>query len=182
MVELADFIAERALSGLEPDLAARSSVVRTKAVATRTQVLLVRLRHQLVQQRWNGRSYDHLPPLLVEECLTVKVNGADVEVLEGAEALALLQAPASGNVPEGQRQQWLQEAINDLPKLHAALVGMAELRAAQAEADHRRVREASLGSGESVRMKFQCQPTLALAADVPVDVMGLFLLLPAPQL
>jgi superfamily II DNA or RNA helicase len=182
VVELADFVAERALSGLEPELAARSSVVRTKEVNTRTQILLVRLRHQLLQQRWNGRSYDHLPPLLVEECLTVKVKDANVEVLKGSEALALLQAPASGNVPEGQRQQWLQEAINDLPKLKSALVGMAELRAAQAEDDHRRVREASLGSGESVRMKFQCQPTLSMEADVPVDVMGLFLLLPAPQL
>ena len=55
VMELADFLAERALSGLEPNLAARSSVIRTNAIATRTQLLMVRFRHQLSQERWNGR-------------------------------------------------------------------------------------------------------------------------------
>jgi hypothetical protein len=41
---------------------------------------------------------------------------------------------------------------------------------------------ASLGSGESPRMRFRCEPTLSELADVPVDVIGLFLLLPAPTL
>ena len=182
VVELADFVAERALSGLEPDLAARSSVIRTHAVDTRTQLLLVRLRHQLRQDRWNGNSYDPLPPLLVEECLTVQVKGEQVAVLDGAEALELLQAKPVGNVVEGQRQQWLQEAIQSLPALKAALEGMAHQRAALAEDDHRRVRMASLGSGESPRMRFRCEPTLSELADVPVDVIGLFLLLPAPTL
>jgi hypothetical protein len=70
VVELADFVAERALSGLEPDLAARASVIRTKAVAKRTQVLVLRLRHQLHQSRWTGSQYEALPDLLVEDCLT----------------------------------------------------------------------------------------------------------------
>ena len=56
VMELADFLAERALSGLEPDLAARSSVIRTDAVTQRTQLLMVRLRHQLSQERWNGNA------------------------------------------------------------------------------------------------------------------------------
>lgn len=175
VVELADFVAERALSGLEPELAARSSVVRTKAVDSRTELLLVRLRHQLRQERWNGRNYDDLPPLLVEECLTLKVNCTDVEVLSGEQALALLGASASGNVVEGQRQQWLREAVDDLPRLRPALDGMAEQRAVRAEEDHRRVRQASLGAGEALRMRFRCEPTL------PVDVIGLFLLLPTPS-
>jgi hypothetical protein len=38
------------------------------------------------------------------------------------------------------------------------------------------VREASLRSGESLRMRFRCEPSL------PVDVIGLFVLLPAPVL
>jgi hypothetical protein len=46
----------------------------------------------------------------------------------------------------------------------------------QAEDDHRRVREASLRSGEALRMRFRCEPSL------PVDVIGLIVLLPAPQL
>ncbi len=176
VVELADFVAERALSGLEPDLAARASVIRTKAVAKRTQVLVLRLRHQLHQSRWTGNQYEALPDLLVEECLTARVTGDGVEPLEGAAALELLEAPASGNIDPGQRQQWLYEAVAELDALQPALTALAERRADLAEEDHRRVREASLRSGESLRMRFRCEPSL------PVDVIGLFVLLPAPVL
>ncbi len=176
VVELADFVAERALSGLEPELAARASVIRTKAVAKRTQVLVLRLRHQLHQSRWTGSQYEALPDLLVEECLTARVNGDGLEPLEGAAALELLEAPASGNIDPGQRQQWLQEAVAELDALQPALTALAERRADLAEEDHRRVREASLRSGESLRMRFRCEPSL------PVDVIGVFVLLPAPTL
>jgi len=178
VVELADFVAELALSGLEPDLAvaARASAIRTKAVNTRTQLLVLRLRHQLHQDRWTGSGYEALPDLLVEECLTVRVNGDQVEPLEGSAALELLEAPASGNVDPGQRQQWLKEAVAGLDDLQPALKALAERRAQLAEDDHRRVREASLRSRETLRMRFKCEPAPA------VDVIGLFLLLPAPTL
>jgi superfamily II DNA or RNA helicase len=176
VVELADFVAERALSGLEPELAARASVIRTKAVAKRTQLLVLRLRHQLHQSRWTGSQYEALPDLLVEECLTARVNGDGLEPLDGAAALELLEAPASGNLDPGQRQQWLQEAVAEIDALHPALTALAERRADLAEEDHRRVREASLRSGESLRMRFRCEPSL------PVDVIGLIVLLPAPVL
>jgi len=176
VVELADFVAERALSGLEPELAARASVIRTKAVTKRTQVLVLRLRHQLHQSRWTGNQYEALPDLLVEECLTARVNGDGLEPLEGAAALELLEAPASGNIDPGQRQQWLQEAVAEIEALQPALAALAERRADLAEEDHRRVREASLRSGESLRMRFRCEPSL------PVDVIGLIVLLPAPVL
>ena len=176
VVELADFVAERALSGLEPELAARASAIRTKAVSTRTQLLVLRLRHQLHQDRWTGSGYEALPDLLVEECLTVRVNGDQVEPLEGSAALELLEAPPSGNVEPGQRKQWLMEAIAGLDRLKPALQALAERRAQLAEDDHRRVREASLRSRETLRMRFKCEPAPA------VDVIGLFLLLPAPTL
>ena len=114
VVELADFVAERALSGLEPELAARASVIRTKAVSSRTQLLVLRLRHQLHQDRWTGNGYDALPDLLVEECLTVQVKEQSVEPLEGAAALELLEAAPTGNVDPGQRQQWLKDAVAGL--------------------------------------------------------------------
>ena len=60
--------------------------------------------------------------------------------------------------------------------LDADLSSLADDQAAQAEDDHRRVREASLRSGEALRMRFRCEPSL------PVDVIGLIVLLPAPQL
>ena len=84
--------------------------------------------------------------------------------------------PASGNIDPGQRQQWLQEALAEIDALQPALAALAERRADLAEEDHRRVREASLRSGESLRMRFRCEPSL------PVDVIGLIVLLPAPVL
>jgi hypothetical protein len=145
-------------------------------VSRRTQLLVMRLRHQLHQERWTGKGYETLPDLLVEECLTAQVSGDGLELLEGAAALELLEAPASGNVDAGQRQQWLQEAVAEIDALQPALGALAQLRAQLAEDDHRRVREASLRSGESLRMRFRCEPSL------PVDVIGLIVLLPAPTL
>jgi hypothetical protein len=141
-----------------------------------TRVLQLRLRHQLHQSRWTASQYEALPDLLVEECLTARVTGDGLEPLEGAAALELLETPASGNLDPGQRQQWLQEAVAELDALQPALSALAQLRAQQAEDDHRRVREASLRSGEALRMRFRCEPSL------PVDVIGLIVLLPAPQL
>jgi len=90
--------------------------------------------------------------------------------------MLLLEPPASGNIDQGQRQQWLQEAVAELDSLQPALSALAQLRAQQAEDDHRRVREASLCSGEALRMRFRCEPSL------PVDVIGQIVLLPAPVL
>jgi hypothetical protein len=81
------------------------------------------------------------------------VKGDGLEQQEGAAALELLEAPASGNIDPGQRQQWPQEPV-------------AERCADLVEEDHRRVREASLRSGESLSMRFRCEPSL------PMDVTG----------
>jgi hypothetical protein len=113
---------------------------------------------------------------LVEECLTVRVNGDQVEPLEGSAALELLEAPPARNVETGERTRWLTEAVAGLDALQPALQALAERRAQLAEDDHRRVREASLRSRETLRMRFKCEPAPA------VDVIGLFLLLPAPVL
>ena len=176
VVELAEFVAERALSGEEPELAARSAVVRTKAVSERTTLLLLRLRHQINQERRTEAGFEAMPPLLVEECLTVHCAAAGLQVLPEAEALALLQQPAVGNVQPGQRQMELERALKLLPSLEADLRTLALDQATQAEDDHRRVRQAAVGTGGALRMRFRCEPSL------PVDVIGLFVLLPVPQL
>ncbi len=176
VVELAEFVAERALSGEEPELAARSAVVRTTAVSRRTTILLLRLRHQIQQERRTESGYTPMLPLLVEECLTVVRREEGLQLLTEAEALALLQAPPAGNVQAPQRQMELERALAALPELEADLRLLAQDRAAQAEDDHRRVRQAAVGSSGALRMRFRCEPNL------PVDVIGLFVLLPAPKL
>ena len=122
------------------------------------------------QDRWQQGGYEPLPDLLVEECISVRVNGDQLEPLEGDDALALLQASANGNVEAGQRAQLLERALGDLDRLDPALQSLAERRAQLAEDDHRRVREASLRSGEALRMRFRCEPSPS------VDVIGLSML------
>jgi hypothetical protein len=151
-------------------------VIRTKGVGERTTLLLLRLRHQINQERRTEAGFEAMPPLLVEECLTVHAAAAGLRVLPEAEALALLQQPAVGNVQPGQRQMELERALKLLPALEADLRTLAIDQAAQAEDDHRRVRQAAVGTGGALRMRFRCEPSL------PVDVIGLFVLLPAPQL
>jgi hypothetical protein len=103
-------------------------------------------------------------------------NGEQLEVLREAEALALLQAEPAGNVQGPQRQMELERALAGLPELEAPLRLLAQDRAAQAEEDHRSVRKAAVGTGGALLMRIRCEPSL------PVDVIGLFVLLPAPQL
>ena len=177
VIELADFVAEHAMSGVSPVLAPRSTVFRTRSVTHRTKLLLLRLRHTIHQERWNGVDYETLPDLLVEECLTVRVkNDYGIELLEGSSAVKLLEVEVSGNIEDGQRQYELSEALDELRNIEKSLRSLSIRRAQLAEDDHRRVREASLRTGETIRMRFKCQPAPS------VDIIGLFLLLPAPLL
>jgi hypothetical protein len=63
-----------------------------------------------------------------------------------------------------------------LPELEAPLRLRTKDRAALAEEDHRTVRQAPVGTGGALLMRFRCEPSL------PPDVIGLFVLLPAPAL
>jgi len=60
--------------------------------------------------------------------------------------------------------------------LQPALSSLAQLHAQQGQDVHRRTRKASLRSGESLRMRLPCEPSL------PLDGIGLFGLLAAPVL
>ena len=60
--------------------------------------------------------------------------------------------------------------------IRTRLVELSSLEAVAYRQKLRGLREASLCSGESLRMRFRCEPSL------PVDVIGLFVLLPAPVL
>ena len=166
---LADFLLEAALDSASDaqsmfDAVARTGAIFTKAVDVRTTVALLRLRHQLtVTHRGKSRL------LLCEETVTVAFQGTDVEsMLNGESSRALMQAEPERNMPVPLRNQHIQRALDQFDALKPALENVAHQRAQQLLEDHRRVREAAQGRGD-----YRVTPSL------PVDVMGVFVLVPA---
>jgi hypothetical protein len=167
---LADYLLERALDDEAPestaalDAVARAGAIFTNAVDTRTTVLLVRLRHQLtVTHRGESRL------LLCEETLAIGLPaGNEAMPLEDAPARALMAAEAARNMPPPLRDQHIQRALAQLPAWQPTMEGLARTRAQQLLDDHRRVRAASDARGE-----YRVTPSL------PVDVMGVYVLVPA---
>ncbi len=167
---LADHLLETALEADDDggtsgnDAVARAGAIFTTAVNTRTTVLLLRLRHQLtVGHRRASRL------LLCEETRLIGVAaGLESVPLDHDHARTLMAAVPSRNMPSPLRDQHLQRALEQLPDWQPMLETLARSRAQQLLEDHRRVRNAAEGRGE-----YRVTPSL------PVDVMGVFVLVPA---
>jgi superfamily II DNA or RNA helicase len=161
---LADYLLERALADEDDDLVSRSGVVFTDAVKVRTTVLLVRLRHQLtVSTRREERLH------LCEEAAVWGLAGtSEPKLLVGDEAKKLLDAVPTRNMPPALRERYIKEALDSLSSYQTVLEEGAKGRAEALLADHRRVREAGGGRG-----------TFAVKASLPIDVIGLYILIPS---
>ena len=147
--------------------AARCGAIRTRAVSMRTTLLLLRLRlHIGVTRSREGTT----EALLAEETIITGYRGRGTAAtwLSAAEAEALVEALPAANVPAGQREHWLREALADLPAQDDAIAVLANERAAAVLAAHRRVRDAARMTGISYRV----HPTL------PADILGLYVLMP----
>ncbi len=145
--------------------AARCGAIRTRAVETRTTLLVLRVRFHLDVTRRGVTT-----PLLAEECLTVAFRGA-METptwLDDEEATGLLRAEPAGNVLPEQRTRWLARALEGWPALHPAIALVAEARAEALLAAHRRVRDAAGLQG----VRYIVRPQL------PADLLGLYIFMP----
>ncbi|NDF51905.1 MAG: helicase SNF2, partial [Betaproteobacteria bacterium] len=164
----ADYLAERALDGANPELVARSGAIFTRDVSTRTVIALLRLRTQLsITYRRSHRVE------LAEEAIVVGLRGgAAPQLLGDTDAAALMAAEPARNMDPARRDREVSEALAALPAAQPALAELAKQRAIQLLDDHKRVREAS----ETKFLKYEVTPCL------PVDVIGLYVLLPAPSL
>lgn len=164
VASLADYLLERSLADDADDLVNRSGAVFTDAVKVRTTVLLLRLRHQLtVSTRKEERLH------LCEEAVTWAVAGStDPKLLGSGEAKALLEAVPARNMPPALRERHIKEALDCLGNWQTMFEEAAKGRAEALLADHRRVREASGARG-----------TFSVKASLPIDVIGLYVLVPA---
>jgi superfamily II DNA or RNA helicase len=164
---LAETLLERTLgkalesNGSDPAVLGRVGCWVAQGIPQRTLVAIVRLRHQLSAQRGPKSS-----TLLVEEASALAWIGSAIPV-EGLDALALLHPAPFADPPAHVRERAVSQALTQLDSFMSDLNAFAERRAQLLLADHRRVREAADARG-----------TYSVKAVLPVDVIGLFVLLP----
>ncbi|MGV9247475.1 helicase-related protein [Streptomyces sp. NPDC003710] len=146
--------------------ARRCGVVTTDAVTTRTTLLLVRYRFHLTLPSRSGEKQ-----LVAEDARLLAFEGSPKNAvwLSQERAAALLDATASANTDPHFGERMMQRVLDQLPEAYGHLESYGEELAAELDASHRRVRQAS---GEIVR-------GLSVTAQKPADVLGAYLYLPA---
>ena len=159
---LAEHLLETSLSG-EQAVAARCAVTLTDAVEVVTTVYLLRLRHQLGYVR-RRKPFQ----IMAEETVALGVVGrSNPQWLQDESVAQLLACTPSGNLPVSTVQREISTALEFIDTHPQQLQALAQRRAEILLADHRRVREAARDVGE-----------YSVNACLPVDVIGVYVLLP----
>ena len=144
-------------------LASRCAATLTDAVEVVTTIYLLRLRHQLgyVRRRQPFQ-------MMAEETVALAVAGrSNPQWLEGDAVAKLLECTPSGNLPAEAVQREIRTALEFIAAHPQQLQTLAQQRAQTLLADHQRVREAARDVGH-----------YSVNACLPVDVMGVYVLLP----
>lgn len=158
----AQHLLEDALGAAQP-LAARCAATLTQDVEVATTLYLLRVRHQLSYTRRREPFQ-----MMAEETVALAVRGrTQPEWLADQQATRLLECTPSGNLPPEAVQREVRQAIAYLAAHPEQLQTLAQQRADALLADHQRVREAARDVGQ-----YSVSPCL------PVDVMGVYVLLP----
>lgn len=159
---LADHLLEGALQDVSP-LAARCAATVTKDVSVVTTLFLLRLRHQLSTQKKTVTRH-----LMAEETVAIALEGrTDPRWLDDSKLPRLLEVTPSGNLGLEAATREINHALSLLRASQGRLEKLALQRAESLLQDHRRVRKAADDQG-----RYSVTPSL------PVDVIGVYVLLP----
>lgn len=159
---LADHLIEESLQG-DSNVAARCAAAETDSVEVVTTIYLLRLRHQLEYVRRREPFQ-----LMAEETVALAVKGrTNPEWITGFEVNKLLECVPSGNLSKEAMTREINHAITFLQQNQEKLEALAEERANTLLDDHKRVREAARDVGQ-----------YSVKACLPVDVIGVYVLLP----
>jgi hypothetical protein len=170
---LAAYVMNTALdaAGVGDDLphARRAGAIRTTAVQRRTTLQLVRFRYHLIT-----RTQDEERQLLAEDSLTLAFEGAPENAvwLDTIVAEALLQAEPDENIHPQQAAEFVGRVVEGFDYLAPTLNDIAQRRGDELLAAHVRVREAAYRRGER-------RPQHRVEAQLPPDVLGIYVSLPA---
>ena len=164
---LADAGLEQERNVTDPSMLGRTGCWVSNTVQSLTTVLMLRLRHQLSSADARGGD-----TLLVEEAIAVALRSVDggkrFEILSGDEPLQWLTASPAETIDDRTRETRVSGALAQQDQWMPVVENFARVRSELLLADHRRVREASRSKG-----RYEVTPLL------PVDVIGVFVLLPA---
>lgn len=164
---LATYVLNSALDPLLGGLARRAGVMRSKAVTTRTVLMLLRLRFHIVTTTREGERH-----LLAEDALLTAFTGepASPQWLTEADAEKLIGLKPDANVPPDIAVHQLVSVTDHLPGMIPKLDEFARTRGQQLLEAHRRVRSAA-GAKGSYRIDHS-----------PPDVLGIYIFLPVAKL
>lgn len=165
---LADHLLEGAFNDDKP-LAARCAATITEQVEVVTTLYLLRLRHQLtVTHKGETRQ------LMAEETVTLALQGrSQPQWLDEADVNQLLAAIPSANLSRDASSREIALALNYLDSNGKLLDELGTERAKRLLDDHTRVRKAA-----QARLKVAEVGQTKVQACLPVDVMGVYVLLP----
>lgn len=151
--------------------ARRAGAIRTRAVTTRTTLLLLRLRYHLITRRAGAEKQ-----LLAEDSLTLAFEGApkNPNWLSAEDAEALLDAEPDDNIASQQATEFVRRVVDDIEAIMPELKARARQRGEELLAAHKRVRNAAYRRDEQ-RPRHRVEPQL------PPDVLGVYVFLPAPR-
>ena len=168
----ADYVWHAALDPHIPGPARRCCVIRTREVATRTTLLLLRMRFHLGTRDRSGNPL----PLLAEEVVITAFTGAPERAtwLDEDAARALLDLEPSENTLPDLARRHLRGLLAGLPSLRDALIKRAHEHGERLRVAHRRVREATTRRRGG---KVTVEPRLS-DGDPPVDLIGAYVYLP----
>ncbi|OZB57165.1 MAG: helicase SNF2 [Halothiobacillus sp. 14-56-357] len=153
----------RGAPNMNANVAARCAATLTDAVEVVTAIYLLRLRHQLAYIR-RRQPFQ----MMAEETVALAVAGrSHPQWLQGEAVAKLLECTPSGNLPVEVVQREIRTALDFLQNHPQQLQTLAQARAETLLADHQRVREAARDVGQ-----------YSVSACLPVDVMGVYVLLP----
>ena len=159
---LAQHLLEDALGNTQP-VAARCAATLTNDVEVATTLYLLRVRHQLSYVRRREPFQ-----MMAEETVALAVRGrAKPEWLANDQAARLIECTPCGNLSPEAVQREVRQALEFLAVHPQQLQALAQQRADALLDDHKRVREAARDVGQ-----YNVKPCL------PVDVMGVYVLLP----
>jgi superfamily II DNA or RNA helicase len=166
---IAELLVENSLDPLSDAhrsaILARTGAWATSQVTKPTLVVLTRVRHCLTTTSLAAGQR----LLLAEEtdALAFEPTG-DAPVLVGADAAKLIESPAAHETGDVAKARQITASLSRLGDLCAAIERRALERAKNLEADHMRIRSASKAAG-----------TVRVAPVSPVDVVGVYSLMPA---